>query len=128
MGFFGPAKKKVLIVDDDENVLSMLEMALSTAGYDVDTAPDGNVCLKKLTTKRYDLAILDQNMPGATGMKVLETVSGSAISKETKFIMLTAESQVGLIDRAYSYKALHYIVKPFDVSRLLAKVKEILDK
>ncbi len=128
MGLFGPSKKKVLVVDDDENVRTMLEMALSDAGYDVDTAATGIEGIKKLTTEAYDLAILDHNMPGATGIEILETISNSPYAKETRFIMLTAESQVKLIDRAYAFKAREYIVKPFEVATFLKKVQAVMAK
>jgi CheY-like chemotaxis protein len=129
MGFWsGSSKKKILCADDDENVLSLLEMALDGAGYEVDTAANGPAAVKALTSKNYDLAILDHNMPGMTGVQILEVITPSPHAKNTKFIMLTAESQVGVIDRAFSYKAAEYIVKPFDVAKLLMKVAAVLEK
>lgn len=128
MGIFGPSKKKVLVVDDDENVRTMLEMALSGAGYDVDTASTGTEGIKRLTQKSYDLAILDHYMPGATGVEILEVISNSPYAKETRFIMLTAESQVRVIDRAYAFRAKEYIVKPFEIATFLKKVAAVMAK
>lgn len=70
----GVLKPKVLIVDDDRDLLFLLKRTLTERGYHVDTAADGNAGWNAFTARRYDLLITDHNMPGLTGLSLIRKV------------------------------------------------------
>lgn len=127
MGWFGAAKKKVLLVDDEAHLRAMVELALSEAGYEVDEAEDGRQAIEKLSSgNRYDLMICDYNMPNMTGIQVLEAIVAANLGKDMKVLMLTAESLTGVVNRAFELKATDYVIKPFDITVLMQKVAKLV--
>src|SRR5271170_6543346 len=114
---------RVLVAEDDEGLRSVLERGLRESGYAVDTACDGELALRYLDTYEYEVAILDWRMPKVSGLEVVQRLRrrGSALP----ILMLTARDTprdrvIGLDEGADDY-----LVKPFDFSELLARVRAL---
>lgn len=117
------ATGKLLLVDDDPNVLSSVGRRLSFEGYDVDLAASGDEALKKVGTGEHDLLIVDVMMPGVDGLAVTRSVRrGSTVP----VLMLTALDSVGDKVAGFQSGADDYLVKPFDVEELIARIEALL--
>lgn len=116
--------KKVLIVEDEEDILNLVRIILEISGYEVITAQDGYQGLE-LIKKKPDLIILDLMMPGMTGWEYLDKIRSEGYSN-IPVIVLTANAQISTIETAINKKVDDCIVKPFDRDDLLLKVKAIL--
>ncbi len=119
--------KKVLIVDDDRDVLASLEQALEETKVDIDTAADGNTALEKVDTWKPDLMILDVMLPKRSGFLVLEKLRQKVNKTEPpRVIMIT--SNEGKRHRAYaeSLGVDLYLTKPFRMQRLVDTVRDLL--
>ncbi|MEM9999028.1 MAG: response regulator transcription factor [Bacteroidota bacterium] len=114
----------ILIVEDEPAMRDGLRDNLEFEGYDVDTAPDGEAGLAALLRKRYDLCLLDVMMPVRSGFDVCRTARAEGVT--TPIIMLTAKGQELDKVRGLEYGADDYVVKPFSLRELLARVKAVL--
>jgi CheY-like chemotaxis protein len=115
---------RVLVVDDEPDVLLMLRMSLEDEGYDVVLAPDGQAGLERLAEHRPDLVLLDLMMPVLDGWAVLERKKRDG--DDTPVLVLSAKSDPADIDRALALGAVDYVGKPFDLDRLMALVASVL--
>jgi two-component system OmpR family response regulator len=113
----------VLVAEDDEGLRSVLERGLRENGYAVDTTADGEQALKYLDTYEYEVAILDWRMPKLSGLEVIRRLRlrGSALP----VLMLTARDAAGDRVAGLDEGADDYLVKPFDFSELLARVRAL---
>ncbi|MEL6444904.1 MAG: response regulator transcription factor [Bacteroidota bacterium] len=114
----------ILIVEDEPAMRDGLRDNLEFEGYDVDTANDGEGGLAALREKRYDLCLLDVMMPVRSGFDVCRTARAEGVT--TPIIMLTAKGQELDKVRGLEYGADDYVVKPFSLRELLARVKAVL--
>lgn len=114
---------KVLIVEDEENIASFINMELSHEGYKTEMCNDGKEGLEKALEKDYDMIILDLMLPTING---LEVCSRLRKSKNTPIIMLTARDNVMDKVSGLQMGADDYIVKPFAIEELLARIETIL--
>lgn len=115
-------KKTILLLEDDAMIRSGLVYALEQEGYEVAASESVEQALRVLTTQRFDLALLDMNLPDGTGFTVREALRGSLAA----IIFLTVVDDEGNIVRAFEEGADDYITKPFRLSELLARVKRSL--
>jgi len=115
---------KILVVEDELNMLLGLKKNLEFEGYEVDTASDGQAGLSKLLNNRYDLTILDVMLPDISGFDICKTARKKGV--ETPIILLTAKNEE--IDKVLGLElgADDYITKPFSLRELLARIKAIL--
>jgi DNA-binding response OmpR family regulator len=115
---------KILVVDDEQNMRTGLKDNLEFEGYEVDTANDGEIGLKKILENSYNLIILDVMMPKMSGFDVCKNVRKNGIT--TPIILLTAKGEE--IDKVVGLEigADDYVTKPFSLRELLARVKAIL--
>jgi len=118
--------EKILIVDDEPDLLELVRDTLEMAGYTVITASDGEEGLKSITEDSPDLVILDIKMPKIDGMEVLERVRKNPLLNELPIIMLTSLKGEGIIREAKEVGANDYIVKPFSQIDLLNRVKRVI--
>ena len=129
--FFGLKKKfkkpKILIVDDEPDILRTLQDRLEMNKYRVITASNGREGLEKALQDKPDIILLDVIMPIMDGFEMLEALSKQPEGKHCAVIMLTARSQPHDIARAKAYGIKHYIVKPFDLSELLDRIEVIAE-
>jgi DNA-binding response OmpR family regulator len=114
---------RVLVAEDDEGLRSVLERGLRENGYAVDTTADGEQALRYLDTYEYEVAILDWRMPKLSGLEVIRRLRlrGSALP----VLMLTARDAAGDRVAGLDEGADDYLVKPFDFSELLARVRAL---
>ncbi len=129
--FFQLKKKsrraKVLVIDDEPNIVQTLQDRLEMNDYQVITATDGKVGLEKATSEVPDIILLDVIMPIMDGLEMLERLRKNNTTNKIPVIMLTARSQSQDITRANNYGIEDYVVKPFDLSELLEKIEAILE-
>jgi len=115
--------RRVLVVDDDDDIRLLLEQLLQGAGYAVDTAQDGRAALRVFHANPCDLVILDLSMPELDGFETLERLRDLS---DVPVILLTARS--GEIDKVRGFRAGadDYVVKPFGRQELLARIEALL--
>ncbi|MFH1237320.1 MAG: response regulator [Candidatus Aenigmatarchaeota archaeon] len=120
-------KKKILVVDDEESLRELVSAVLEHEGYAVNTASDGEDCLKKLKTMSPDLILLDMMMPGMSGREVCDKIRKDPKTKGLKIAFLTVAkfSEAGK-DILKEMKVLDYINKPFDNDDLVKRVKKMI--
>jgi DNA-binding response OmpR family regulator len=115
----------ILVVDDDPAVLKLVGVALRLDGFRVTEATDSGEVLRLMRDQQPALVILDIMMPGADGYFVCQRIRGFS---EVPIIMLTAKADVGDIVRGLDMGADDYVVKPFNVDELAARVKAVLHR
>jgi DNA-binding response OmpR family regulator len=114
---------KILIVDDDADLLALVGFALTQAGYLVLKAPDARTALQRYAAESPDLAILDINLPDGSGFEICEAIRAQS---KIPVMMLTARSEEEDLVRALELGADDYLTKPFSPRTLLARVKALL--
>ncbi|MGO1581294.1 MAG: response regulator [Peptoniphilaceae bacterium] len=114
---------KILVVDDEEAIADIIEFNLSKEGFDVTTAQNGQECLDICSSKKFDLIILDVMMPKMDGFSVLRELRKTS---KVPVIMLTAKEEE--VDKILGLElgADDYVVKPFSMRELIARIKAIL--
>jgi signal transduction histidine kinase len=117
---------RILVVDDEANVLLTLQAILQGEGYRVDTASDGDKAIEALRASHYDLLLTDLKMPGVDGLGVLAEVQKS--SPTTVTIMMTGYGSVGSAIEAVHFGAYDYLLKPMEVPDLMQAVRRSLDR
>ena len=115
---------KILVAEDDRAVRESLERALRLEGYDVETAVDGAAALAAADTSKADLFLLDIMMPYVDGVTVCRTIRNRGI--DTPVLMLTARHEVNDRVSGLDVGADDYLVKPFALDELLARVRALL--
>lgn len=118
--------EKVLVVDDEQNILELLEFNLKKEGYDVLRADTGEMAVTILGKTRPDIVLLDQMLPGIDGLNVLKKIRSDDTLARMPVIMVTARSEE--IDKIIGLElgADDYITKPFSMRELSARVKALL--
>jgi DNA-binding response OmpR family regulator len=116
--------KKILIVEDELNMMKGLKDNLEFEGYDIDFATEGNTGLQKVINNSYDLILLDVMLPGVSGLDICKAARKKGVN--TPIILLTAKGEE--IDKVLGLElgADDYITKPFSLRELLARIKAIL--
>jgi DNA-binding response OmpR family regulator len=123
------AKAKILMVDDNPDILELMAARLVSDGYEVITATSGEEAVRKAASERPDLALLDIAMPVIDGFILGRLLRLDYATQDIPVIMVTARSSQKDILRALSeIHAADYIVKPFKPEELLAKIKKVLEK
>ncbi|GAA0181444.1 nitrogen fixation sigma-54 dependent transcriptional regulator GnfM [Clostridium sediminicola] len=117
-------KKKILVADDEVNILKVIREELKSEGYEVDLAYDGEDANKKIRKNKYDVAILDIRMPKKDGIQVLKEMR--SISPETIVIIMTAFGTIENAVEAIKIGAYDYLTKPFDSNELINKIQQAL--
>jgi len=118
--------KKVLIVDDELNIVAALEFLLRKSGYDVMAAQNGDEALKRVESFAPDLVLLDVMMPRISGYEVCRRMRERADWKHIKIIMLSAKGREAEVSKGVSLGADLYVTKPFSNKELVGKIGELL--
>lgn len=116
--------KKILICDDDRDILEMLEIILEDSGLDIFTEPDSTILVERIEENMPDLLLMDLWMPVITGDEILKTLRSNDGIKNLPVIIMSAAQDGKLI--ATEAGADDYISKPFDIDVLIAKVKALI--
>jgi len=118
--------KRILIVDDEEDIVNLVRMILEDAGYEVTSAATGKEALNRIKNHIYDLILLDIMMPQLSGWEVLNELRANAATKNDSVALLTARASPRDDNRPHPTDYCDYIVKPFEPEDLLKRVKQIL--
>ena len=121
-------KGKVLIIDDEPDIVETLTFMLEARNYDVVTAFDGAEGLVKVKTEKPDVALLDIMMPGMDGYTLCNKLKSNKDTKSLPIIMLTAKGENEAVLKAHKSGADDYIVKPFSLPTLVSKLNKLLAK
>jgi len=121
------AKKKILVIDDMPNVVTMVKARLEASGYEVITALDGQQGLTYAYAEKPDLIILDIVMPAGGGYSVYTRLKMSPKTRSVPVIFLTAKDRPEDMARAYKLGAEYFVKKPYKPEMLLGTVKKILE-
>ena len=113
----------ILIVEDEQNLARFIELELTHENYTVDIENDGKVGLDKALSKHYDLYILDLMLPNINGLEICRQIRQKTT---TPIIIITAKSETYDKVAGLDYGADDYIVKPFDIEELLARIRAVL--
>jgi len=118
--------KKILVVDDEPDIVELVSYNLKKEGFDVSSAPDGEEALKKIRKGNFNLTILDLMLPGIQGMELCRILRNDPKTKHLPIIMLTAKGED--VDKILGLEmgADDYIAKPFSPRELVARVKAVL--
>ena len=119
--------KKVLIADDEPNIVTALEFLLQRNGHEVYVARNGDAALKLVNQYQPDLVLLDVMMPVKSGYEVCQRMRERADWRHIKIIILTAKGRGVEMSRGLSIGADLYMTKPFSTQELVAKINELLE-
>ncbi len=115
---------KVLVVEDEELIRTMIKLNLEKAGYTVKCCEDAETLLVAITAEKYDVILLDIMLPGMHGHEALKKIRAKNI--KTPVIMVTAKNDIDTKMDTFEYGADDYISKPFNMKELLMRVKAII--
>lgn len=118
--------KKILIVDDEPNIVISLEFLMRREGFEVTVARDGEEALAAIAQENPDLVLLDVMMPKLNGFEVCEKVRANPEHAGVRIIMLTAKGREAEVSKGLSLGADGYITKPFSTRDLVEQVKNLL--
>ena len=121
-------KHKILIVDDEEDIIRILEKRLSVAGYEVSSALDGSQLIKKIKAINPDLVILDVMLPEIGGFQIKKQLNENPETSHIPVIFLTAKQSVPDKLEGFYLGGEDYITKPFEHEELLARVQRVLKR
>jgi DNA-binding response OmpR family regulator len=117
--------KKIVVADDDPDIVLALKVRLEAAGYEILTAADGCEAVERIRTSRPDLAILDINMPRGNAFSVLDAMTNEGLPR-MPVIFLTADTQEKSQVKAFHRGIRHYLTKPYDPKTLLVLIEHAL--
>ena len=112
----------VLVVDDDAIVRDLIADVLTGHSHTCEAVESGADALARIGAARFDLVILDRNMPHMSGIQVLKTLRANPATAGLKVIMCTAAELLAEVDEAFQAGAVDYLVKPLDIGKLLVKI------
>lgn len=119
-------RPRILVVEDEEDLASLVEVNLDLAGYDVVVAPTGEDGLQAIREHDPDAVLLDVMLPGIDGWNVLRTVKEDRSTRDLPIVMLTALSEERDLIRGHLQGAVEYVTKPFEMRKLLETVESVL--
>ena len=118
--------KRVLLIEDEPNIVTAISFLLARDGWDVRTHADGTDALAVIGAARPDLVILDMMLPGRTGLEILRSLRADPETADLPVLMLTARGQTHDRVLAESSGASRFMAKPFSNTEILASVREMV--
>jgi DNA-binding response OmpR family regulator len=118
--------KKVLIADDEQNIVISIEFLMKREGFSVSIARDGEEAWEKLQQEKPDLVLLDVMMPKRNGYEVCQALRADPAFAATKVLMLTAKGRDTEIAKGLAIGADAYMTKPFSTKELVSRARELL--
>jgi len=118
--------KKVLIVDDEPNIVAALEFLLEKNGYDVKVAANGVEAIEQLDAFRPDLVLLDVMVPKLSGYEVCQRMRAEPKWRDIKIVMLSAKGREVEVNKGMSLGADLYVTKPFSSAELVSTIQQLL--
>ncbi|MEO8599002.1 MAG: response regulator [bacterium] len=117
---------KILIADDEPNIVISLEFLMQQSGYEVATARDGEDAMQKITSFQPDLLLLDIMLPKLNGFEVCQRIRENSDLNRIKIIMLSAKGREIEVSKGIALGADAYVTKPFSTKDLIAQVQSLL--
>jgi DNA-binding response OmpR family regulator len=118
--------RRILIVDDEPNIVTSLEFLMRGSDYDVRVAHNGEEALRLAESFQPDLVLLDVMMPQRSGFEVCQKIRGNAALREVKIVMLTAKGRDLEKEKGLALGANAYVTKPFSTKELMNTVRGLL--
>ena len=118
--------KKILIADDEVNIVISLEFLMKREGFEVVLAADGEEAITKIREEKPDLVLLDVMMPRKTGFEVCQELRSDPAMQDLKILMLTAKGRDTEVAKGMALGADAYLTKPFSTHELVERVKSLL--
>jgi len=118
--------KRVLIADDEPNIVASLEFLMEQAGYEVKVAANGQEALELVAAFRPDLVLLDVMMPGKNGYEICQSLKSDPATRAVKVVMLSAKGRDIEVAKGLDLGADAYVTKPFSTRELVARVRDML--
>lgn len=119
--------KKILIVDDEPNIVMTLEYAFKKKDFEVYIARDGSEALQILEKNIPDVVLLDIMMPNVDGYQTLQYIKNTEALKSTKVVFLTAKNKESDIEKGIQLGADKYLTKPFSVKKIVSEILGLLN-
>lgn len=120
--------QRILIVDDEPDLVDVLSLLFSTLGYTVETATDGRSALEAVERERPDLVLMDIMMPRMSGLEALAALKGEAATRDIPVVMVTARAYESERQGGLEAGADAYVAKPFENRELVALVRRLLEQ
>jgi two-component system OmpR family response regulator len=121
-----PTRNRIVVADDDADILDLVVFMLTQAGFEAEGVPDGVAALAAIEADPPRLAILDIMMPGMSGIEVLRKIRASEAIGDLDVILLTARTRDADVDTGFAAGASDYVIKPFSPRELLKRVNGVL--
>ena len=118
--------KRVLLIEDEPNIIEAISFVLSRDGFTVHTHEDGETAMAKVLSTPPDLIILDVMLPGRSGFDILRDLRAEPLTAKLPVLMLTARGQAKDRDLAARLGADHFMTKPFSNADVRAHVRNVL--
>lgn len=118
--------RRVLVVEDEDNIALALDFLMTREGYDHDRVADGDAALPKIRAMRPDLVVLDVMLPGVSGYDICREVRGDPALRGVKILMMTARGSSVERRRGVEIGADGFITKPFELKELRQEVRRLL--
>ncbi|MGR3659649.1 MAG: response regulator transcription factor [Paracoccaceae bacterium] len=118
--------KRVLLIEDEPNIIEAIRYILSRDGFAVDTHSDGSTALQAIAAKAPDMVILDVMLPNKSGFEILRELRSDAATEGLPVLMLTARGQKKDREMAERFGASQFMTKPFSNSEMLESVRTLL--
>ena len=119
---------KVLIADDEPNIVISLEFLMKREGFDVLIANDGDEAVQRIRGDRPDLVLLDVMMPKKSGFEVCQEIKSDPALADIRILMLTAKGRDTEVAKGLALGADAYMTKPFATKELVERVRELLER
>lgn len=120
-------KRKILLVEDDSLIVEIYTTRFKEAGFEIESALDGESAIRKLKEKKFDLVLLDIVLPNLTGFEFLEKTKDKEKFKDLKVLVLSNLGQKADIDKAEGLGVIKYLIKAhYTPSEVVEEVKKIL--
>ena len=119
---------RILIVDDEEDVVKPVAFRLEMQGFEVLMEPDGELGFQAVLAEQPDLILLDIMMPGIDGLTLCSILKEREDTRDIPIIILTAKTTIGDVEKAFAAHADDYIAKPFDWPELFGKINRCLSQ
>ena len=120
--------KKVLIADDEQNIVISLEFLMKREGFEVVVANDGEEAIRRIRADQPDLVLLDVMMPKKSGFEVCQEVKSDPALGGVRILMLTAKGRDTEVAKGLALGADDYMTKPFSTRELVDKVRSMLEQ
>jgi DNA-binding response OmpR family regulator len=122
----GPARRKVLVVEDEAPIRELLRLHLSLSGFEVEEIGDGALGLERARSAKFDLIVLDVMLPGLDGITICRAIRSQGVNTDTAIMMLTARDTESDTVLGLESGADDYLAKPFGIRELVARASAVL--